>query len=478
MLKLGNGKFFLRLASLFNNVILTGIVPEKWKIIKFCPVRKDKTSFRPIALTESLRKVFEKIILTRINWRGVDQQAGFVKGRNTVDQAVTLDDHLRRSRGNLKVIALDIRKAYDSVDRRILYGKLLKAGLNRLLVRTVVGMSEGVMCHVVSGNLKSGEKLMTRGLPQGSVISPLLFNIFIDDIVSYIPEPDRFKILLYADDILLFSYSQGTLQELLNHVEKHSLDNAYRFNPKKCQYMSAEELDLKLYNEILERTHCLRYLGFYFHRRGFDNLKTVGIIRRAAVYKSVIVRRGVRKVYGKHCDPRHLLGLYKSYIRPSLDYSVGVGFCRKSLVKRLELLQKKCVKYLFGWPKKMPTNLVYALLPLEEIQLRANILALGIYKRLSMGVSRVRNLVLKGKTGFCTALRDNADYFCGEEIELLKENLFTDARMDVFGQRSGLYKFKYVKNHKLWWETVSSLLITVENAELFNEKKKEFISLC
>ena len=69
-----------------------------------------------------------------------------------------------------------------------------------------------------------------------SRLNPLLFNVFIDNIVSYLPETDRYKILLYADDISLFNYGKESLQELLKHLQRHALDNDYKFNREKCYY--------------------------------------------------------------------------------------------------------------------------------------------------------------------------------------------------------------------------------------------------
>lgn len=463
-----------RIAALFNNIFRTQKIPERWKLLKFFPLRKDNKNFRPIALTEVFRKLFERVLLFRMDVRVSDQQAGFVKGRNTVDQAVLFDNYLKRSNGELKVVALDISKAYDSVDRRILYRKLIKKGLNSQLVRIIVGLSEGVKCHVESGGFSSSERVLTRGLPQGSVISPVLFNLFIDDIVLRLHPAERYKMLLYADDILLFCYSKQSLQKYLNKVEAHSLENNYRFNPKKCLYMSSQSLDIMLYGQPLARSSCLKYLGFYFNCKGFDNLKTVGIARRAAVYKAVVVRKGILKLYGRKCNPGLYLNLYKSYIRPTLDYSIGVGVHRKVLMEKMEILQRKVIKYFFGWPRRTPTSLIYALLPLEEVKIRAEIIALNIFKRLSVSRNKlIKNLVLKENTSLFSKLREIEEYYRNEEINILKKNLFLDARVSSLGTGNASFKIKKIKSN-VWWDSIDTLLTVCSDEELFLTRFEDF----
>ena len=460
-----------RLLHLFNKVLQTGEVPGKWKRISFYPLKKDATNFRPIALTEVIRKVFERLILARINCKFADQQAGFVRGRSTVDHAIAFDDLLRKGRGNLKAVALDITKAYDSVDRRILYEKLLKNGLNPRLVRIIVGLSENVQCNVKVGDLESDKITMTRGLPQGSVISPVLFNFFINDIVQYIPENDRNKILLYADDVLLIGYSGESLQRLVDCVEEHSKVNCYRFNPKKCIYLSSTQLNITVHGSLIQRNDVLRYLGFYFNSRGIDMFKTVSVARRAAVFKAVVIRKGIRQIYGKYPDPGLVVNFYKAYIRPSLDYSIGICLANAGILKKMEILQKKIVKYLFKWSRRSATKIIYAVLPLEEIELRAKILAQKIFGRFILSnASTLNNLVKYSCTKLIKGLSDNHESLDGENVNFMKKNLINDKKEEVFGPVSHRFNFCRVVDVPLWKLQVQSLLqvsFDLENRDNF-----------
>lgn len=112
------------LVILFNRILLEGKIPKNWNKLIIKPIPKPDGSYRPISLTEHLRKLFEIMFLQRLDIKLAKQQGGFVANIGTTEQALIIDNELRRSNGTLIVATLDISKAYDSVDRTILYKKI------------------------------------------------------------------------------------------------------------------------------------------------------------------------------------------------------------------------------------------------------------------------------------------------------------------------------------------------------------------
>lgn len=456
MIKFATPKMRLRTANLFNMVFVARRVPSRWKQVIFYPIRKSVDTFRPIALLDAHRKLFEKCIASLLDYRVSIQQCGFTEGRATVDHALLLDHHLRSGRGDIAAAALDIRKAYDSVDRRILYRKLRERNLDPLVLNVLVCLLEGNMCYVRYNKLESRRRELACGLPQGSILSPMLFNIFIDDVVSYLSPAARRRTLLYADDILLFAYGVGELQEMIGQVERHALDNAYVLNEKKCMYLGRGS---PLVNGIeIKKVDKLKYLGFYFNKCGIDGARSVSMIRRSAVYRAAIVKRGLARLSGSVRKPYIALLMYKIFIRPSMDYSLVMLASASVAMLKVERIQRRILKYLFGLPRRTPSSVLYALIPIEDIKTRSRVLSNSAHCRIaSRGSQMTRDCVTWKKSKAIKWLKENTESLRNiDKKNWVREMIVENAR-EVFGFPEWVDLFKQVRNFRYWRRIVKGL---------------------
>ncbi|TBU02766.1 reverse transcriptase [Hamiltosporidium magnivora] len=355
-------------------IILTKEIPSVWKRHRIQPIPKDKGEFRPISLIEKTRKLFEKLIFLDFIPKLHKQQAGFRPQYSTLNHALTIDTLLRHSNGELTCVTLDIKKAYDCVDRKFLYKKLI---INQnfslhdtILIASLIENNEYTISSEKDFNTY---KTASLGLPQGSIISPTLFNIFIDDIIDYVPETLRDSVFMYADDIIICNNNLKNIQEILKGVLTHADENNYKLNPKKCFYNAAKAHEIIIYDTIITKQNPLKYLGYYFNNRCADVNMTIKIIRQKMTKAAAITNKSMlRNIYTSN-DKLYQLKLraYIAYVRPHIDYHAVLLGCNKTFNQAADRIQKGILKYLFKIYYKTPSKIIYALFPVENITQRA-----------------------------------------------------------------------------------------------------------
>lgn len=373
------------LKYIFNRIIKKGLIPNAWKRITLACVPKGNNEVRPIGITNQVRKVFEKIILNRINISFIQNQGGFIKRIGTQNHAIIMDDLLRHSNGKAIVVALDIKKAYDTVDRAILYRKLHnKFKVPFKMITLLYELLEHNIIELKQGEI-SLNKSLTLGLPQGCVLSPMLFNVFINDIIENMGCDSR-NLLLYADDILIISDNEIIIRRMISEIETHSINNNYRLNPKKCNFMTSKEIELQIYGVNIEKVIVLKYLGYYFNLKGLDLRENINTIRSKIFARAAMIKRFVHS--SNIVNPLNvntsalLVNHYKTYCRPIIDYFISLMSSYKTLIYKSEILQKGIVKFLFGFVHRFPTKLLYSLIEIEMIEFRSFRLMNGLRKRI------------------------------------------------------------------------------------------------
>ena len=209
------------LLYIFNLSWSSHSFPSIWKTSSIIPIHKmgkpldSPASFRPISLTSCVSKLFERIILSRLlfflesNSILSPRQAGFRPGRSTLDQILylsqSISDGFNKPRPGSQTILsiIDFFKAFDSVWHPALFHKLISAGLPPCSARSTQSFLSDRRACVVFQNHKSRSFRVCTGVPQGSVLGPVLFSLFINDLPASLPS--SVSCSLYADDLAIWS---------------------------------------------------------------------------------------------------------------------------------------------------------------------------------------------------------------------------------------------------------------------------------
>jgi len=189
---------------LINRVWATAALPTSWRHSIVVPVHKPTkpahlpSSYRPISLTSAVCKLMEKIIVSRLKWfleyyKLLDMsQSGFKNRRRITDHILRLRDTVQKSLANryhVLAIFIDLEKAYDMVSHQVLLFKLVQMGINRRMFNFIKSFLSHRMFQVRLGSSLSFTKTLENGIPQGSVLSPILFTIAINDLPKSISSP-------------------------------------------------------------------------------------------------------------------------------------------------------------------------------------------------------------------------------------------------------------------------------------------------
>lgn len=352
-------KCFEQLARLFTICLRQKKVPKEWKTALVCPVYKKGDSnlaenYRPIALTCVIRRIYEKCLNSKWIRKHQDQladaQNGFRPNRSTIQQVMVLHELLGQNE-NAHVGLLDMKAAYDTVPRDVLWNKLhSQFGMAKWLIETLQELFDYNESILVIKGRKSTAIQNKRGLLQGSSLSPILFNFFINDLVRSLellrgPKVYGRKtpVLAFADDIAVIARNTTELQEMIKTAENWSVSNGMKFNATKCIYLGNGNAPA-IYNEEITKENTAKYLGIYFDHKGIVPQAT--IMERA---KNANTRTNMLRKCGFNLRGLTLAAstaIYKTFIRPMLEY--GICLFPQNNIKQLQLAQEHALRTMFS----------------------------------------------------------------------------------------------------------------------------------
>ena len=351
------------LTMLFRRSIQLGRLPKVWKMARISPIFKKGSmrkpeNYRPVSLTSQLCKILERLILehvihhlTRNNLLS-DQQHGFTKGRSCQTNLLEALEEWTRwldEGKSVDIIYLDYQKAFDKVPHRRLIKKLSAYGVRGQVLEWIQDFLTDRTQQVMVGQSTSRVTSVTSGVPQGSVLGPMLFIIYINEL----PKLVQSKCKLFADDTKLFHRISTdsdckVLQLDLDKLMEWSLKWLLQFNIDKCKVMhcghanpSYEYImkDPCKADKALKKTDLERDLGVLIS----NDLKATAHCQ-AAAKKAMVALRQLKMAFSE-INKVNFKALYTTYVRPHLDYclsAVGPHMARD--IKKLEQVQRRATK--------------------------------------------------------------------------------------------------------------------------------------
>ena len=355
-----------------------GVFPSKWKtatIIHLPKPNKDHTmkeSYRPITFLSCLGKIMERMVERRLNWILESNNllfnalGGFRPRRGTVDCLAQLEHEIRTAQKNKEVllcIFLDLKSAFDTVPHQGVLRELAKLGCGGTALKWFADFLTDRTYQVSVGGEHSNPRKMQRGLPQGSILSPILFNL----IATSIPKINPPKLIIYADDKKLYhrektlAMVEAKLQESVVEIETWLRENELEVETGKSYVMCFTNQKLTREPNIYINGNRISYitehksLGLILDgprltwRKHIEHLRIIGNKRLD------VMKRLSSLKWGTHRDV--LLMYYQRAIKPKLEYGNSIyGSACYSLLTKLDVIHNTALRIASGAFRTSPIN--------------------------------------------------------------------------------------------------------------------------
>ena len=349
------------LTKLFNLSLQQGIVPHLWKKAIVTPifkkgVRSKASNYRPISLTSVFCRIFESIIHDQLTDHLMENQLitkaqhGFIKSRSTQTQQLEFFNEITANYENSvpsTIVYLDFSKAFDSVSHSKLLNILHHLKINCQTINWIKEyLSERSQQTTVEGSLSLPCEV-SSGVPQGSVLGPLLFVLYLDDLIRRLVDLNSVSVYAFADDLKLLSSNSNALKQALIIVEKWSSDWQLRIQPTKSEQITftrhplPSNISLQINQSLIPHVDKVKDLGVIVS----VDLKWHHYVSKVCTKSQGLIYL-ILKSFSSY-DHTFYINLYKLYIRPNLEYNVCTWM--PSLIgdiRKLESVQGKFTRLL------------------------------------------------------------------------------------------------------------------------------------
>jgi len=350
------------LHKIFNQIWKNEKTPKDWARMMVTPIHKkgDKLNpgnYRAISLLSIPGKVFSRILLERMKKRTEratgESQFGFRPGRGTVDAIFIVRQIIEKAKEHqvpLHFNFVDFKAAFDTVWRKALWKMMLAIGVDPKLVRIIESLYNDTECAVViDGNLTEWFKVEI-GLRQGCLLSPTLFNIFLEFVMKELKDLDENLQLQenlsidirYADDTTLLSAVFEKLQLTTTQLEQACQKWGMKINGAKCKIISPSDQQINIDGQEVEHVEEFVFLGSVVPDSAAD-------IKRRIALASVAFGRLREAIWKKKTISIPIkVRLYKALIEPIATYAAETWTLRAEDTRMLEVFEMRCLRAILG----------------------------------------------------------------------------------------------------------------------------------
>ena len=490
MIKLSDDALVLPLKIIFTNCLRRGLFPEIWKHANVVPVHKKneknlKGDYRPISLLPIFGKILEKLVYDSLYTHLVSceildpNQSGFRPGDSTVNQLLSITHTIFQAFDcnpplDVRSVYLDISKAFDRVWHDGLIYKLKRFGISGQLLLLIQSFLSGRKQRTVLNGQSSNWGDISAGVPQGSILGPLFFLVYINDLAIGL----RCNVKLFADDTSLFTVVEdsNTAASDMNHdldligQWAHTWRMSFNPDPQK------QAVELTFSRKKIEIDHPVILFNDIPVKKVTEH-KHLGIILDSKLSFSAHVKSAIskaRKGFGllKYLSkylPRHTLSeLYKLYVRPHLDYGdviyhIPAKVCEFSqniilsnLMEKLESVQYSAALAVTGTWRGTSREKLYTELGWESLSSRR------WSRRLTLFYKIINNL---------------SPAYTKDSIPPLHQSQYSLRCQDVIGRsraRTEKFKNSFYPNCLSEWNKLQPELRLAPSVAIF---KKKFLSI-
>lgn len=368
------------LKNLIQKCLMTGNFPDELKITKIIPIyksgsKRQMNNYRPIALISTFSKIIEKVIKTRLltfieQHVGFDSyQYGFVCNSNAQSAVTDLLDCICNSLDKKKyavAVFIDLSKAFDVVNHKLLLKKLYSLGIRGELFNLIKSYLTDRKQYVYVNDVCSKNATTISGVPQGSILGPLLYILYV---LSLRAAGLKARYFTFADDTALvytgedLNIMQKEINDDLERYDNWLTQNHLKINKDKTVFMmfkqknkfyDSDAFTLKIKSSVIKEVSFFKYMGIQIDNRllwdkHYELLCSRTIKMIGALYRTEnVFGHKIRKI------------VYHAYYENVFRYLITVwGTCSDTLFNKFVILQKKIIKCLFGLDRLTPTNSLF-----------------------------------------------------------------------------------------------------------------------
>jgi exonuclease III len=354
------------ITKLFNSSLNTGKIPKDWKKANVVPIYKkgnklEVSNYRPVSLLPIISKILERCVLNKIieliRPKISKMQYGFMKGKSTTTQIITVLANIHNifdNREKTDVIYFDLAKAFDSVPHKLLLHKLKSFGIHGKLLNWITDYLTDRMQRVTCEGQNSTWLPVTSGVPQGSILGPILFIIYINDLPDIL-SPETLC-AIFADDTKIYRKIEEeedieTLQTDINKISEWGSTWGLNFNAAKTTHLpicpsNSIESHYSMEDSPIRQEDLMNDLGINIATNLRWSKHTDIIVKKAHQRLGLIIR-----TLGYDAPLQAKKNAYVAMVRSILEYGSSIWTpSDKETLRKIEKIQRKATNFIVNNP--------------------------------------------------------------------------------------------------------------------------------